>query len=51
MHNDYTLFWRSYPNGKKVVFYYAYDDTDERRGPRTTKCRSITPALLWQRSF
>ncbi|MDR2741458.1 MAG: tyrosine-type recombinase/integrase, partial [Treponema sp.] len=44
MHNDYTLFWRTYPNGKKVVFYYAYDDKDVRQGPWTTKCRSITAA-------
>ncbi|MDR0557274.1 MAG: hypothetical protein LBG43_05325 [Treponema sp.] len=44
MRNDYTLFWRSYPNGKKVVFYYACDDTDERRGPWTAKRRSITAA-------
>jgi hypothetical protein len=33
MHNDYTLLWRTYPNGTKVVFYYAYDDKDVR--PRT----------------
>jgi hypothetical protein len=44
MYNDYTLFWRTYPNGTKVVFYYAYDDTDVRQGPWTTKCRSITAA-------
>jgi hypothetical protein len=44
MHNDYTLLWRTYPNGTKVVFYYAYDDTDVRRGPWTTKCQSITGA-------
>jgi hypothetical protein len=44
MHNDYTLFWRTYPNGTKAVFYYAYDDKDVRRGPWTTKCRSITAA-------
>ncbi|MDR2053884.1 MAG: tyrosine-type recombinase/integrase [Treponema sp.] len=44
MHNDYTLFWRTYPNGKKVVFYYAYDDKDVRQGPWTTKCQSITVA-------
>jgi integrase len=44
MHNDYTLFWRTYPNGKEVVFYYAYDDKDMRRGPWTTKCRNITAA-------
>jgi integrase len=44
MHNDYTLFWRTYPNGKKTVFYYAYDDKDNRQGPWTTKCQSITAA-------
>jgi integrase len=44
IHNDYTLLWRTYPNGTKVVFYYAYDDTDVRQGPWTTKCRSITAA-------
>jgi integrase len=44
MHNDYTLLWRTYPNGKKVVFYYAYDDKDVRQGPWTTKCQSITAA-------
>jgi hypothetical protein len=44
MHNDYTLFWRSYPSGKKAVCYYTYDDTGVRRGPWSTKCRSITLA-------
>jgi integrase len=44
MHNDYTLFWRTYPNGKQVVFYYAYDGRDNRLGPWTTKCQSITAA-------
>jgi integrase len=44
MHNDYTLFWRTYPNRKKTVFYYAYDDRDNRQGPWTTKCQSITAA-------
>jgi integrase len=44
MHNDYTLLWRTYPNGKKVVFYYAYDEKDNRQGPWTTKCQSITAA-------
>jgi integrase len=44
MHNDYTLFWRTYPNGKKVVFYYAYDEKDRRQGPWTTKATSITAA-------
>jgi integrase len=44
MHNDYTLFWRTYPNGKKVVFYYAYDERDVRCGPWTTKCQNVTAA-------
>ncbi|GHU62668.1 hypothetical protein FACS189445_5760 [Spirochaetia bacterium] len=44
MHNDYTLFNRTYPNGKKVVFYYAYDENEIRQGPWTTKCQSITAA-------
>jgi integrase len=44
MHNDYTLFCRSYPNGTKAVFYYAYDDGGVRQGPWTTTCRSITAA-------
>ncbi|MDR3173187.1 MAG: hypothetical protein LBU19_02955, partial [Treponema sp.] len=44
MHNDYTLLWRTYPNGKKVVSYYAYDDKDVRQGPWTTKCQGITAA-------
>jgi integrase len=44
MHNDYTLLWRTYPNGTKVVFYYAYDDNGVRQGPWTTKNQSITAA-------
>ncbi|MDR0374126.1 MAG: hypothetical protein LBH85_00155 [Treponema sp.] len=44
MRNDYTLLWRTYPNGTKVVFYYAYDDNDVRQGQWTAKCRSVTAA-------
>jgi len=44
MHNDFTLFVRKYPNGTKVVFYYAYDDNNVRRGPWSTKSQSITLA-------
>jgi hypothetical protein len=25
MHNDFTVFKRRVPSGKKVVFYYAYE--------------------------
>ena len=44
MHNDFTLFLREYPNGKKVFFYYAYDESGKRRGPWTTKCLNKTAA-------
>jgi integrase len=44
MHNDFTLFMRTYPNGTKVVFYHAYDDNDRRVGPWTTKCKNLTAA-------
>jgi integrase len=37
MHNDFTLFWRKVPSGKKVVYYYAYDVNNKRRGPWTTE--------------
>jgi hypothetical protein len=42
MWNDFTLFLREYPNGKKVFFYYAYDGNGDRRGPWTTKCLKKT---------
>ena len=36
MRNDFTLFFRVVPSGKKVVYYYAYDDEGNRRGPWST---------------
>jgi integrase len=42
MRNDFTLFMREYPNGKKVCFYYAYDKDGIRQGPWTTKCLNKT---------
>jgi hypothetical protein len=44
MHNDFTLFLREYPNGKRVYFYYTYDKDDNRRGPWTTKSMNKTAA-------
>jgi integrase len=44
MHNVFTLFLREYPNGKKVYFYYTYDQEGQRRGPWTTKCLNKTAA-------
>jgi integrase len=36
MHNDFTLFSRTIQSGKKVVYYYAYDEEGRRLGPWTT---------------
>ena len=36
MRNDFTLFYRVVPSGKKVVYYYAYNDEGVRLGPWTT---------------
>jgi integrase len=44
MHNDFTLFWRVVPSGKKVVYYHAYDENGQRRGPWTTGQTSKTLA-------
>jgi len=44
MRNDFTVFKRRVPSGKKVVYYYAYDENGERKGPWTTNCLTITEA-------
>jgi integrase len=44
MHNDFTLFMRTYPNGTKVVFYHTYDENGKRVGPWTTNCINKTAA-------
>jgi hypothetical protein len=36
MHNDFTVFPRVVPSGKKVMYYYAYDEKDRRVGPWST---------------
>jgi len=44
MHNDFTLFTRTYPNGTRVVFYHAYNEDGKRVGPWTTNCLTKTAA-------
>src|SRR5215469_4228611 len=44
MRNDFTLFLREYPNGRKVYFYYTYDKEGRRRGPWTTMSVNKTAA-------
>jgi integrase len=36
MKNDFTLYFRKVPSGKRVYYYYAYDDDGERLGPWST---------------
>ena len=44
MKNDFTLFHRVVPSGKKVVYYYAYDENGTRKGPWSTGQASKTAA-------
>jgi len=44
MRNDFTLFARVVPSGKKVIYYYAYDDKGKRLGPWSTGLESKTAA-------
>ena len=44
MRNDFTLFFRVVPSGKKVVYYYAYDGDGVRRGAWSTGQATKTAA-------
>jgi integrase len=44
MKNDFTLYFRKVPSGKRVYYYYAYDDDGVRQGPWTTGQNSKTAA-------
>ena len=44
MRSDFTVFKRKVPSGKRVVYYYAYDENGVRKGPWTTNCLTITEA-------
>jgi hypothetical protein len=33
IHNDFTLYWRVFPSGKRAVYYYAYDENGRWEGP------------------
>jgi hypothetical protein len=44
MHNDFTVFPRVVPSGKRVFYYYAYDGKGARLGPWTTGQASRTLA-------
>jgi integrase len=36
IHNDFTLYWRVFPSGLRVVYYYAYDENGKRHGGYST---------------
>jgi integrase len=44
MKNDFTLYFRKMPSGKRVYYYYAYDDDGSRQGPWSTGQETKTAA-------
>jgi integrase len=46
IHNDFTLYWRVIPSGKRVVYYYAYDDGGNRLGGWSTGETTMTAARV-----
>ena len=44
IHSRFTLFLRKMSGGKKVVYYYAYNENDKRVGPWSTGERTLTAA-------
>jgi integrase len=46
IHNDFTLYWRIVPSGKRVVYYYVYDEDGKRRGGWSTGETTMTAARI-----
>jgi integrase len=46
IHNDFTLYWRLIPSGKRVVYYYAYDTGGNRLGGWSTGETTMTAAWV-----
>ena len=46
IHNDFTLYWRVFPSGKRVVYYYAYDKDGKRQMGRSTGETNMTAARV-----
>jgi len=36
IHNDFTLYYRETPSGKRIVYFYAYDENGKRTRGRST---------------
>jgi integrase len=46
IHNDFTLYWRVLGSGKRVVYYYAYDEDGVRQPGRSTGQANLTAARV-----
>jgi integrase len=46
IHNDFTLYWRVIPSGVRVVYYYAYDEENNRLGGWSTGETTLTAARV-----
>jgi len=46
IHNDFTLYFRVVPSGKRVVYYYAYDENSKRLAGRSTGETTMTAARV-----
>jgi hypothetical protein len=44
IHNDFTLYFRVNPSGKRVVYFYAYDENSRRTRGRSTGQTTKTAA-------
>jgi hypothetical protein len=46
IHNDFTLYWRVIPSGKRVVYYHAYDENGKRLPGKSTGETCLTVARV-----
>jgi integrase len=46
LHNDFTLYFRVIPSGKRVVYYHAYDENGRRVCGKSTGETTMTAARL-----
>jgi len=46
IHNDFTLYFRVAPSGKRVVYFYAYDENGKRTQGRSTGQTTKTAARV-----
>ena len=47
IHSNYTLYLRVVPSGKRVYYYYAWDENNIRRGGWSTGQSSVTAARIY----